>query len=48
MGTEGLYRTMYLAQSSWYAESPEQLPAGEADESGMEPTSAGPGTAWRS
>ena len=25
MGTEGLYRTMYLAQSSWYAESPEQL-----------------------
>ena len=25
MGTEGLYRTMYLAQSSWYAEGPEQL-----------------------
>ena len=38
MGTEGLYRTMYLAQSSWYAqEAGEVPPVGEAGEDGIRP-----------
>ncbi len=37
MGAEGLYRTMYLAQSSWYAESPGGSGLGEAQEAWGQP-----------
>lgn len=43
MGMEGLYRTMYLAQSSWYAESPGDRWPGESEEARKQPDGEEPG-----